>query len=105
MEFFDYHSLEGKKFQLVCGVMGFSLGQAATSIGYCCICAIFVGLVEGSSQARPTSMSVELERLGEICINKNRYGGTQSLWVIKGLLVPVVPLNGGLFLATIFTQS
>ena len=105
MEFFDYHPFEGEKFQLVCGVKGFSLGEAPTSIGYYCVCAIFVGLVENSSKSRPTSISVKLEMLGEICLSKKRYSGTQSLQVIEGLLAPVLPLNGSLFLATVFTQS
>ena len=105
MEFFDYHPLEGEKFQLVCWLVGFSLGEAPTSIGYYHVCVIFMGLIENSSQMRPTSISVELERLGEICINKNRSSGTQSLQVIKGLLAPVIPLSGSLFLASIFTQS
>ena len=83
--------------------MGFGLGQAPTSIGYYCICAIFMGLVEDNSQARPTGISMELERLGEVHISKKRCGSTHSLQAIKGLLAPVVPLNGSLFLASIFT--
>ena len=67
MEFLDYCPLEGKKYKLVCGLMEFGLGPAPSSIGYYCACAIFVGLVEDGSQARPTSISVELERLGEVC--------------------------------------
>ena len=98
MELFNYHPLEGKIFQLVCRVMAFGLGQAPTSISYYCAYAIFMGLVENSSQARLTSISVELERLGEIGISKNRCSGTQSLQIIKGLLAPVVPLNGSLVL-------
>ena len=104
VEFLNYYPLEGKKFQLVCRVLGYSLGQAPTSIGYFHVCAILADLVEGSSQARPTGISVELERLCEVCIGKNRCSGTQSLQVIKGPLAPVVPLNGSL-LASIFTQS
>ena len=98
MECFDYHPLEGIKFQLVCRVVGFSLSQAPTSIGYYCICAIFMGLVKNSSQTRTTSISVELERLGEICISKNRCGGTQTLQIIKGLLAPVIPKMAAFFL-------
>ena len=78
MEFFDYHPLEGKKFQLVCEVVGFSPGQAPTGIGYYSVCAILMDLVQHSSHARPTGISVELERLGEICIGKNMHSGTQS---------------------------
>ena len=105
MEFFDYHLLEGKKFWLVCRVVGLSLAQALNVIGYYSICAILMGLVENSSQTRPIGMSVELERSGEIHVGKNRHGGTQSLQVIKGLLAFTVPLNGSLFLAIILTQS
>ena len=61
VEFFNYCPLEGEKFQLVCGVVGFSLGQAPTHIGYYSICAILAGLVENRSNARPTSISVQLE--------------------------------------------
>ena len=104
MEFFDSCPLEGEKFQLVCWVVGLSLGQAPTGIGYYSVCAILVGLVENSSQTRPTGISVELERLGEICIGKNRHSGTQSFQVIKGLLAPAIPLNGYLLLARIFPQ-
>ena len=103
MEFFNYCSLEGKKSQIVYWVMGFSLGQVPTSIGHYCVCAIFMGLVEDSSQTRPTSIGVELKRLGEVHVSKNRWGGTQPLQVFKGLLAPVVPLNGSLFLASILT--
>ena len=84
--------------------MGLGLDKAPTSIGYYCFCAIFAGLVEDSSQTRPTSISVELERLGEVHISKNRCGGTQSLQVIKGLMAPFIPLNGSLFLASVLTQ-
>ena len=62
MEHFEYHPFEGKKFQLMCRAMGFGLGQAPTSIGYYSICAILMGLVENSSQTRPTGISVEFER-------------------------------------------
>ena len=66
MEFWGYCPLEGKK--LVCWVVGLSLAQAPTGIGYYSICAILTGLVENSSQTRPTGISVELEWSGEICI-------------------------------------
>ena len=78
MELSDYHPLEGEKFQLVCGVVGFSLGQASTGIGYYSICAILMVLVENSSQTRPTGSSVELERLGVVCLGKNRCSGAVS---------------------------
>ena len=103
MEFLDHCPLEGKKLQLVCQVMGFSLAQASTGIGYYCFSAILSGLVEDSSQTSATSISVELEWLGEICICQNRCCGTESLQVIKGLLTLAVPLDGSLFLPCIFT--
>ena len=105
MEFFNYCPLEGEKFQLVCMVVGLSFVQATTGIGYYSICAILMGLVENSSQTRSTGISVELERLGEICIGKNGCCGTQSFQVIKSLLAPAAPLDGSLLLASILTQS
>ena len=103
MEFFHYCPFKGEKFQLVCRVMGLSLAQAPTGIGYYSICAILMSLVENSSQPTPTGISVELEGSGEICIDKNRHHGTQSVQVIKGLLAFIVRLNGNLFLASILT--
>ena len=104
MEFFNYHPLEGKKFQLACRVMGFSLVQAPTGIGYYSICAILMGLVKDSSQTRATGISVKLEWFGEICICKNRwYSGTESLKFIQGLFTLAASLDGSLFPACIFT--
>ena len=105
MEFFNYCPLEDKKLQFVCWVVGLRLAHAPTGIGYYRIYAILMGLVKNSSQTRPTGISVELERLGEICIGKNRHGGTQSFQVFEGLLASAVPLDGSLFLASILTQS
>ena len=105
MKFLDNHPLEGEKFKLVCRVVGLSLGQVPTGIGYYNICAILMGLVENSSPTRPTGINMELERLGEIHIGKNVCCGTQSFQVIKWLLAPAVPLGGSLFLASILTQS
>ena len=83
MELSNYLPLEGEKFQLVCWVVGLSLAQAPTGIGYNSICAILMGLMENSSQTRSTGISVELERLGEIHIGKNRCGGAHYLWFPK----------------------
>ena len=77
--------------------MGFGLGQAPTSIDYDYVHAIVMGLVEDSSQVRPKSISVELKRVDQVQISKNRFGGTQPLKVIKGLLTPVISPNGSLF--------
>ena len=105
MKLFNYSPLEGTKFQLVGGVMVFSLHQAPTSIGYDCIHTILAGLVEDGSQARPTSIGVEFKRLDEVCIGKDRHGGTQPFQIIKGLLAPVILPNDSPFLASILTQG
>ena len=102
MKFLNHSPLEGKKFQLVCWVVEFSLAQASTGIGYYCFSAIISGLIEDSSSTSATSISVELDWLGEICICKNRCHGTESLQVIKGLFTLAVHLNGSLFF-TVFS--
>ena len=101
MELLNYSPLKGKKFQFMGQIMGFGLCQAQTSVGYDCIHAILVGLIEDGPQARPTIIGVELKRPCEICIGKDRCGVAQSFQVIKGLLAPVTPPGGGLFLASI----
>ena len=85
--------------------MGFNLYQVPTSMCYDCIRTILVGLVDDSSQARLTSIGVELKRLGEIHIGKDRQGGAQSIQVIKGPLAPVIAPDGSIFLASILTQG
>ena len=104
MEFLNHCPLEGKKLQLVRWVVGFSLAQASTGVGYYYFSAILLGLIDNSSQTSATSISMKLEQLGEVCICKNRCCGTESLQVIKGLLTPTVPLNGSLLLSCIFTS-
>ena len=47
---------------------------------------------------------MELERLCKISIGKNRQCGAQMLQVIKRLLAPIVPGDGCLLLACIFTR-
>ena len=84
-------------------VMGFSLCQAPTSIGYGCIHTILTGLIEDSPQSRATGIGMELKRTSEICIGKDRCDVAQSFQVIKGLLAPVAPPDGSLFLASILT--
>ena len=49
MEFLNHCTLEGKKLQLVSWVMGLSLAQASTGIGYNSFSAVLPGLVEDSS--------------------------------------------------------
>ena len=61
MELLNYSPFQGKKFQLIGQVVGFSLCQASTSIGYHCIHTILMGLIENSAQARSTSISIELK--------------------------------------------
>ena len=43
--------------------------------------------------------------MGEIHIGKDRCSGAQSPQVIKGLLAPVTPPDGSLFLASILNQG
>ena len=97
MELLNYSPLEGRKFQFMGWVVGFSLCEAPTSIGYDFICTILMGLIEDSPQARPTSISMEVKRTGEICIGKDRCSGAQSLEVVKGLLAPVTLPDDSLF--------
>ena len=103
VEFLDHCPPEGKKLQLVHWVMGFSLVQPSTGIGYDCFSAILLCLVEDSSQTSATGISMKLEWLRKISIQKNRCCGTECFQVIKGLLTCAVPLNGSLLLACIFT--
>ena len=91
MKLFNHSPLEGKKFQVVGRVMGFSLCQAPTTVGYDCIHTILVGLVEHGSQAKPTSISVELKRLGEIHVSKDRHSGNSLFKSSKACWLPVIP--------------
>ena len=63
MEFLDHCPLEGEKLQLVSWVMGLSLVQAPTGIGYDCFGTILSYLVEDSSQTSATGISMKLEWL------------------------------------------
>ena len=103
MEHLNYSPLKSKNFQFMGRVMGFGLCQAPTSIGSDCIHTILAGLVEDDPRPDTTSVSMELKRPGEIHIDKDRHGGAQFFQVIKGLLRPVLPPDGGLFLASILT--
>ena len=49
MEFLNHCPLEGKKLQLVSWVVGLSLVQASTGLGYDSFSVILPGLVEDSS--------------------------------------------------------
>ena len=75
MELLTYSPLKGEKFQFMGWVMGFCLCQAPINVGYDCIHTILVGLVEDCPQVRPTSIGMELKRLGEIHIGKDRCAG------------------------------
>ena len=88
----------------MCWVVGFSLAQGSTGIGYYCFGAILPSLIEDSPQTSATSVSMKLEWLSKISICKNGCHGMEFLQVIKGLLTPTVPLNGSLLLAHIFTR-
>ena len=104
VEIFNYHLPEGEKFQLVCQVVGLSLAEAPTAIGYYSVCAILMGLVENSSKTRPTGISVKLEGLCEFCIGKNRC----SVTVFSGHQRPVgtcCPTESQPFLASILIWS
>ena len=63
MEFLDHCPLKGKELQLKSWVMGFSLVQVPTGIGYDCFSAILSCLVEDSSQTSATGISMKLEWL------------------------------------------
>ena len=91
MEFLDHSPLEGEKLQFVGGVVRFSLCQTPIGIGNDGISTIIMSLVEDSPQARPTSVSMEFKRSGEIGRGKNRCCGAQMLQIIRELLTPVIP--------------
>ena len=63
MEFLYHGPLEGKELQPMCWVVGFSLAQASTGIGYHCFGAILPSLIEDSPQTNATSISMKLEQL------------------------------------------
>ena len=71
MKFLSYSPLEGKKFQFMARVVGFSLCQTPTGIGDDSIYTIIMSLVEYSPKTRPTCIR-SLIWPGEICIGKNR---------------------------------
>ena len=62
--------------------MGLSLAQAPTGIDYFSILCHPHGSGRAhDSQIRPTGISVELERSGEVCIGKNRHVVVHSLFM------------------------
>ena len=65
MEFLNHSSFEGEKFQLMGRVMGFSLCQTPTDIGYDSIHPIVTSLIEESPQATPASVNMELKKASE----------------------------------------
>ena len=103
IEFLYHGPLEGEKLQLVCWVVGFSLAQASTGLGYHYFSAILLHLIENSPQTSATSISMKLEWLSKIGICKNGCHGIEFLQVINGLLTPAISLNGSLLLAHILT--
>ena len=98
MELPDHGSLKSEKLQFVSLVMDLSLGHIPAGIGDEGISPIIMGLVEDSPQARPTSVSMQLERLSKVGIGQNRQCGTQTLHFIKGLLASVIQVMAALFL-------
>ena len=81
MEFLNHFPLEGEKPQLVYWVMGFSLVQASTGVGYGCFSPILSCLVEDSSQTSATGISMKLEWFRKTCIHKNRCHDTECFQV------------------------
>ena len=99
MEFLNQGPFKGKKLQFMGGVVGLSLCQTPTGIGFESISPIIPSLIE----ARPTSISMELER-HQIGIGKYRYHSAQTLQAAEWLLAPVIPGDGCLLLACVFTE-
>ena len=60
-EFLNLGPFKGKKFPFMGRLVGFSLCQTPTGIGYDSISPIITSLVENRSQARPTGVGMELE--------------------------------------------
>ena len=83
MEFLNHSPFKGDKFQFMDGVVGFSLHQTPIGIGYDSISLIITNPIEDNPQARPTSVSMELERPIKIGIGKNRCHSTQMIQVIE----------------------
>ena len=83
MEFLNHGPFKGTKLQFMGGVVDFSLSQTPNGIGCDSISPIITGLIENSPQARPASISMELERLCKIGIGKNRCHSAQALRVIE----------------------
>ena len=83
MELLNHSSLKSEKLQCVGWVMGLGLGQTPVGIGDDGICPIIMGLVEGSPLAGPTSIGVQLERLGKVGIGQIGCCGVQMLQLIK----------------------
>ena len=84
--------------------MWIGLCQTPTGIGNVSIHTIIMSLIEDSpSQARPTSISMEFQRSGEIDIGKNSCCGAQVLQVFKWLLTAVAPCDNRFLLACILT--
>ena len=77
MEFLNHCPLEGKKFQLVCWVVGFGLAQASTGIGCHYFSALLSSLIEDCPQTSAICISMNLEWLSKIGIHKDRCHGTE----------------------------
>ena len=91
-----------EKLQFVGWVMGLSLGQTPTGIGEDGIHPVIMDLDEDSPQARPASISVQLERFIKVSIGQNGHCGAQTLQLIKGPFAPVILGDGCPLLTCIF---
>ena len=57
VEFLNHSPFKGEKLQFIGGVVGSSLCQTPTGIGYDSISPIIMSLIEDSSQTRPAGIS------------------------------------------------
>ena len=71
MELFNHSQLKGEKLQFKDGVVGFSLCQAPTGVGYENIRPSIISEIEDSPQTRPTSISMQFKRPRKNGIDKN----------------------------------
>ena len=66
--------------------MGLSLGQTPPGIGDYGISPIITDLLEDIPQARPTSVSVQLERFSKVGIGQNVHCGAQMLHLHQNIV-------------------
>ena len=100
MEFLDHGPLESGKLQLMGRVVGFSLCQAPTGVGFDSISPIIISLTENGPQPRPASVGMQFKRPRKIGIGKNGHCGAQAAQLTKHLLAPVILNDIAFFLPT-----